>query len=429
MWPKTAFPIRKYEFIQLKNLQSTVSTLNLAIVSYYKKTFILSSIYHEKPDTYAVMSAMISHPMAFKQRPFYSILIVLSVICAFWVTAKSYKAFYIQESDYVSSNKLQRVAKVSMLYGETNHMYERALQSHERHGKRWGYPMHILRQDISIGFWNKPSYLLSLVISELAKPAGERIEWLMYVLFFYMLLKDIDSCRWVDADSIILNNDIPVEIFLPPSDLKDIHLVATQDQNGLNTGIMFLHVHPWMISFLTETLGYPLYLPNIDLGRSADQESMRRVLNKTTGGPKGKGYADGVSYLPRPWINSYEWDWAYEGKRGDLLVHFPGLEERRWPHMAKWLNIVETTPQEWNLPLEETGYINKTTMYWSQIRSAKESIKSAEKKLLSGVSGEALSRSTNETAGALKSILREKSDNMELVQQQTQDLNVLIGMA
>jgi hypothetical protein len=36
--------------------------------------------------------------------------------------------------------------------------------------------------------------------------------------------------------------------------------------------------------------------------------------------------------------------WAYEGKRGDLLVHFPGLEERRWPHMAKWLNIVETTP-------------------------------------------------------------------------------------
>ncbi|KXG51868.1 Galactosyl transferase [Penicillium griseofulvum] len=308
-------------------------------------------------------------------------------------------------------------------------MYERALQSHERHGKRWGYPMHILRQDISIGFWNKPSYLLSLVISEMAKPAGERIEWLMYIMFFCMLLKDTDFCRWVDADSIILNNDIPVEIFLPPSDLKDIHLVASQDQNGLNTGIMFLHVHPWMISFLTETLGYPLYLPNIDLGRSADQESMRRVLNKTTGGPKGQGYADGVSYLPRPWINTYEWDWAYEGKRGDLLVHFPGLEERRWPHMAKWLNIVETTPQEWNLPLEETGYINKTTMYWSQIRSAKESIKSAEKKLLSGVSGEALSRSTNETAGALKNILREKSDNMELVQQQTQDLNALIGMA
>ncbi|KAJ5484503.1 Galactosyl transferase [Penicillium expansum] len=335
---------------------------------------------------------MIQQQMAFKQRPLNIILIVISVIGIFWVTVKSYKVLSIPQSDDAPSNKLQRVAKVSMLYGETNHMYERALQSHERHGKRWGYPMHILRQDISVGFWNKPSYLLSLVINELTKPAGERMEWLM----------------WVDADSIILNNDMPVEIFLPPSDLKDIHLVATQDQNGLNTGIMFLHVHPWMINFLTETMGYPIYLPQIDLGRSADQESMRRVLNKTTGGTDGQGYADGA-------------------KEGDLLVHFPGLEERRWPHMAKWLNIVETTPQKWNLPLEETGYINKTTTYWSQIRSAKESLKSAEKKLQSG---EAMSGNTTKKAiSALKNALREKSDNMELVQQRLQDLNALIEMA
>lgn len=123
---------------------------------------------------------MIQHQMAFKQRPLNIFLIVLSVMCVFWVTYKSYKVFPIPQSNLVPSNKLQRVAKVSMLYGETNHMYERALQSHERHGKRWGYPMHILRQDISVGFWNKPSYLLSLVINELTKPAGERMEWLMY---------------------------------------------------------------------------------------------------------------------------------------------------------------------------------------------------------------------------------------------------------
>lgn len=124
--------------------------------------------------------------MAFKQRPLQIILIVLSVIYVFWVTTKSYKPFSGRQADYPPSIKLQRVAKVSMLYGETNHMYERALQSHERHGKRWGYPMHILRQDISVGFWNKPSYLLSLVINELTKPAGERMEWLMYVFSFYV---------------------------------------------------------------------------------------------------------------------------------------------------------------------------------------------------------------------------------------------------
>jgi hypothetical protein len=227
----------------------------------------------------------------------------------------------------------------------------------------------------------------------------------------------------VDADSIILNSDIPAEIFLPPSDLKDIHLVAAQDQNGLNTGIMFLHVHPWTISFLTETMGYPLYLPEIDLGRSADQEGMRRVLNKTTGGPKGQGYADGVAYLPRPWINTYEWDWAYEGKKGDFLVHFPGLEERRWPHMAKWLDIVEMTPHEWVLPLEETGYLNKTALYWSQFRSAKTGIELAEEKLHSGA---AVSGDTKEAIGALKKALHEDSDNMDLVQQKLQGLDALI---
>lgn len=228
----------------------------------------------------------------------------------------------------------------------------------------------------------------------------------------------------MDADSIILNNDIPVEIFLPPSDMKDIHLVATQDQNGLNTGIMFLLVHPWTISFLTETLGYPLYLPKIDLGRSADQEGMRRVLNKTTGGPNGQGYADGVVYLPRPWINTYEWDWAYEGVKGDLLVHFPGLEERRWPHMAKWLDIVEITPHEWNLPLEETGYLNRTATYWSQVRSAKEIIRTVEMKVQSE---ESVPRDILEAVGALKKALREESDNLDVVQRRVQSLGVLVG--
>ena len=124
---------------------------------------------------------MVPHLMTLKYRPLHKILIILSAICFVWVTLRSYHAFYHPEPDSLPTNKLQRIAKVSMLYGEANHMYERALQSHERHGKRWGYPMHILREDISVGFWNKPSYLISLVISELAKPAGERIEWLMYV--------------------------------------------------------------------------------------------------------------------------------------------------------------------------------------------------------------------------------------------------------
>jgi ABC-type dipeptide/oligopeptide/nickel transport system permease component len=86
-----------------------------------------------------------------------------------------------------SGGNPRRIAKVSMLYGNPNPLYERALQSHERHAQRWGYPMYVLEQDISEGFWNKPSYVLSLVIQELAKPPGKRCEWLMSVPYIIFL--------------------------------------------------------------------------------------------------------------------------------------------------------------------------------------------------------------------------------------------------
>lgn len=66
-----------------------------------------------------------------------------------------------------------------MLYGKHNVYYERALQTHMKHAQRWGYGMHVLHHDIAVGYWNKPSYLLSLVIQELAKPPSDRAEWLM----------------------------------------------------------------------------------------------------------------------------------------------------------------------------------------------------------------------------------------------------------
>lgn len=73
----------------------------------------------------------------------------------------------------------RRVGKVSMLYGYENLYYQRALESHQRHADRWNYPLHVLEEDISVGYWNKPSYVLSLVIQELAKSPDERLEWLM----------------------------------------------------------------------------------------------------------------------------------------------------------------------------------------------------------------------------------------------------------
>jgi hypothetical protein len=92
-----------------------------------------------------------------------------------------------------SNNTRRRIAKVSMLYGSPNPLYERALKSHERHAQRWGYPMKVLQRDIMGGYWNKPSYLLSLLLLELAKAPSEQVEWLMFVLSLRAILNVLTS--------------------------------------------------------------------------------------------------------------------------------------------------------------------------------------------------------------------------------------------
>ncbi|KAF9894786.1 hypothetical protein FE257_004407 [Aspergillus nanangensis] len=350
---------------------------------------------------------MIALRQPFHRRPLSIILGTTLLLLTFWVISPYWHSAEWEPIPPAPGTGSGRVAKVSMLYGKRNSLYERALRSHQRHATRWGYPMHVLREDISVGFWNKPSYLLSLVIQELAKPPTQRVEWLM----------------WIDADSIILNDDIPVEIFLPPHDITDIHMVTARDQNGLNTGIVFFHVHPWTISMLIETLAHPLYKPEIDLGRSADQEAMVHVLNKTDGGPDKHGYKDGLIYLPRPWINTYEWHHAYEGKRGNLLVHFPGLEEDRWSHMSKWLDVVEYTPEKWRVQLAETEYATKTVEFWNQVRTAKRAINATEERLKSP-SLKSKNR-VEEGLRGLKKVLYEEADDMELLRQRIDDLKAV----
>lgn len=73
-----------------------------------------------------------------------------------------------------------------MLYGD-NKLYERALESHTRHGEKWGYSTYIKRQNEYCGYWNKPTFMIQQVAQELAKPEHERAEWLMCVSISHSL--------------------------------------------------------------------------------------------------------------------------------------------------------------------------------------------------------------------------------------------------
>lgn len=75
-----------------------------------------------------------------------------------------------------------RVRQATMIYetDKFNAVYERSVDSHIRHGDQWGYPTHILRHDIvEAGFFNKPAYILGLIIAEMAKPYGKRAGWIV----------------------------------------------------------------------------------------------------------------------------------------------------------------------------------------------------------------------------------------------------------
>ena len=54
----------------------------------------------------------------------------------------------------------------------------------------------------------------------------------------------------VDADTVVINPKILLEIFPPPKSFPCLHLLVTADSHGLNDGIFFIKVHFWSIELL-----------------------------------------------------------------------------------------------------------------------------------------------------------------------------------
>ncbi|PGH13257.1 hypothetical protein AJ80_06366 [Polytolypa hystricis UAMH7299] len=244
-----------------------------------------------------------------------------------------------------------------MLYG--NHtIYERALRTHEEHSRRLGYPLVVLRDPILDGYWNKYAILMLAMLKELEKPADQRLQWLF----------------WFDADTVLMNPNMPLETFLPPPHLADIHMLLTEDWNGMNNGVFLIRVHLWSIKLLSAATAYPVLNPKVDLFWH-DQSALSNLF-------KDNAYlARPVVYCPLRWFNAYMRAPNGEGLNldspahlqvhpGDLLVHFPGtprekLEETLNPYIA----IAEEHRPEWELPLESTEYIETTKLFWNHTKS------------------------------------------------------------
>ncbi|KAL9128018.1 MAG: hypothetical protein Q9217_003212 [Psora testacea] len=259
-----------------------------------------------------------------------------------------------------------RIRQATMLFegNEDNlrMMYERSVETHVKHGERWGVPTHILKQSL-VGegsYFNKPAYLLSLIMVELAKPKRQRAEWIV----------------WFDGDSIIMNPSIPWDVFLPPVDFNDKHILATQDNNGLNAGMLILRVHEWTVNTLSEILAVRSLRSDVPLP-FFDQSAMAWICGRP-------GYQEHFLYQPREWWNRYHHDPNGE-EVGNMLIHFAGVSTvmkgstTKIEYMTKFLEKVEKTPQDWSKDIAATTYQKEIDDYWNLLRRSRRLLENAKK--------------------------------------------------
>ena len=276
--------------------------------------------------------------------------------------------------------------KLMMLTSWDQSAYERAIRLHASHSRIHNYPMSVNRQPILSDVWTKPAYILSCLLRELAKEPGERAGWLF----------------WFDADTIILNPNVPLDVFLPPATLDDINLLVGFDWNGLNNGVYPIRVHPWSVELLTAILTYPIYRPEEELPLR-DQSAMAEVLKM----PRFKRH---TAVVPMRWFNGYhrvinESADHMMVKPGDLLVHLAGVPDR-FTVMEEYLQKVEQHLPEYEVQYKDTFYDVEIKQFW---RDFVEERKQKETELAS-LEGEA-----DDLVHGLEEILQAARDGLKLL--------------
>lgn len=184
-------------------------------------------------------------------------------------TAKSLTEHDKEISPSGEGNLYSKIGKLTMLYynevSKDTIWYEKALSGHKEHNMRFGYKHFVLRHEIVPDIWSKQAFILSILLQELAKPMGDRLEWLF----------------WHDADLVLMNSNIPLELFVPPVEFSHIHHVVANDLNGLNAGVFFLRVHEWSMWYLSAVMSYTNYHPERPL-RYSEQTAMEWLIQEVS---------------------------------------------------------------------------------------------------------------------------------------------------
>lgn len=237
-----------------------------------------------------------------------------------------------------------RIGKCTAHFGEPDSTYERALLTHQGHDEIHGIRSLVLREKLADDLWNKTAFILSILVGEIRKPEQERLEWLL----------------WVDRDTIVLNPCVPVVAFLPPDESSHINAIVTKDWNGLNNGVFLVRVNNWSIDLFTNILAFRYFRPDVEL-RFTEQSAMEQLLSEDK-------FRENTVYVPQRWFNAYhghhnETLEPHQIRRGDFLVHFAGVGDRK-EKMEYWLEIAERHAPDWELEFRRTSYPEEIDAFW-----------------------------------------------------------------
>lgn len=179
-----------------------------------------------------------------------------------------------------------------------------------------------------------------------------------------------------------MNQNVPLEIFEPPSDYSHINWIAAKDFNGLNAGVFLLRVNRWSLNLLLRTATYKHYHP--DENYSWEEQSILARLTEND-----EEFKSGSMYVPKLWFNAYFYE-SKEAKPGLLLSHFPN-PNFKW-HMSTWLKVLESeldpdVKPVYNRPISETSYPEEIEWFWNSKRR-EDGIKEFERvrKLIQSIS-------------------------------------------
>jgi len=335
-----------------------------------------------------------------------SVVVIIAILFGLNYSSRAEHCSISQFSDTQVGTDRSRYGKITMLYGDrsdtTYQTFDRALQTHAHHARRHNYQHHVLDREVVEGVWSKTFYLISLLVAQLSK--ADHLEWLV----------------WSDADTVLINSEIPLDIFTPATDdllFQDVMLVMARDQWGMNSGHFFIRVHPKSVHILTRAFAYPFSHEKEFASRRGHRIRDQLALELLIQDPS---YQKHVLWAPSSWFNPR----FFEIRPGAMCGHFYS-DENRTAHMQEWMAKQDQDANRLQIPYEETFYPEEVEHWWRLNKDCRRTLTDTRKVVNEKKGNESLSKSLSTMEEAclwhsdnttqLDGILRQVKQEIELL--------------